>query len=66
MPDSGCDVCDASPYLQRAAREWGLRTERVCPVCRREPVWEIAGVYGEALGRLYHDKFGLRVACLRI
>lgn len=44
------EVCDASPYLQRAAKEWGRRTARPCPVCRREPLWEIAWVYGDALG----------------
>lgn len=44
------EVCDASPYLQRAAKEWGLRTATPCPVCRREPLWQIAWVYGEALG----------------
>ncbi len=44
------EVCDASPFLQRAAKEWGLRTDRRCPVCRREPLWEIAWVYGDALG----------------
>jgi len=44
------DVCDASPFLQRAAREWGRRTATACPVCRREPVWEIAWVYGASLG----------------
>lgn len=47
---STTDACDASPYLQRAAKEWGTRTERRCPVCRREPLWEIAWVYGDALG----------------
>jgi hypothetical protein len=47
---STTDACDASPFLQRAAREWGLRTERPCPVCRRERLWEIAWVYGDALG----------------
>jgi len=26
----------------------------------------VTKVYGEARGRRYHDKFGLRVACLRI
>lgn len=44
------EVCDASPYLQRAAKEWGLRTTRPCPICRRPALWEIAWVYGDALG----------------
>ena len=47
---STTEVCDASPFLQRAAKEWGMRTARPCPVCRREPLWEIAWVYGDALG----------------
>ena len=44
------EACDASPFLRNAAREWGARTDRACPVCAREPLWEIAWVYGEALG----------------
>jgi len=44
------DVCDASPYLQRAAKAYGVRTERTCPVCRRVPLWESTWVYGDALG----------------
>lgn len=47
---SATEACDASPFLQRAAREWGLHTDRGCPVCRRERLWEIAWVYGDALG----------------
>ena len=47
---SAAEACDASPYLQRAAREWGARTGRTCPVCGRQPLWEIAWVYGDALG----------------
>jgi uronate dehydrogenase len=33
---------------------------------RPDSLYGVSKVYGEALGRLYHDKFGLRVACLRI
>ena len=44
------DVCDASPYLQRAALAYGVRTERSCPICRRQPLWEVPWVYGDALG----------------
>lgn len=47
---SRTEVCDASPYLQRAAKEWGLCTARRCPVCRDARLWEIAWVYGDALG----------------
>lgn len=47
---STTDVCDASPYLGRAAKAYGVRTDRRCPVCRREPLWEVPWVYGDALG----------------
>lgn len=47
---SRVEVCDASPFLVRAAREWGTRTARACPVCAAAPVREIAWVYGDALG----------------
>lgn len=33
---------------------------------RPDTLYGVTKVYGEALGRLYHDKFGLKVACLRI
>jgi uronate dehydrogenase len=33
---------------------------------RPDSLYGVTKVYGEALGRLYHDKFGMRVACLRI
>lgn len=33
---------------------------------RPDSLYGVSKVYGEALGRLYHDKFGMRVACLRI
>jgi uronate dehydrogenase len=33
---------------------------------RPDTLYGVTKVYGEALGRLYHDKFGLAVACLRI
>ena len=44
------DVCDASPYLQRAAKAYGVQTERTCPICRRDRLWEVPWVYGDALG----------------
>jgi uronate dehydrogenase len=33
---------------------------------RPDSLYGVSKVYGEALGRLYHDKFGMKVACLRI
>ncbi len=33
---------------------------------RPDTLYGVTKVYGEALGRLYHEKFGMRVACLRI
>ena len=44
------DVCDASPYLGRAAKAYGVRTDRTCPLCRRDRRWEVPWVYGDALG----------------
>jgi hypothetical protein len=43
------DVCDAHPYLLRAARYHGLATDRSCPVCRRERLVEVTYVYGDEL-----------------
>lgn len=47
---SAFDVCDASPYLQSAAKRLGNRTERTCPVCRKLPLDEVLWVYGAAIG----------------
>jgi hypothetical protein len=44
------EVCDASPYLQRAAQRLGVRTDRTCPVCRKHPLDEVLWVYGDAIG----------------
>jgi len=44
------DVCDADPYLLRAAKHHGEPTSRDCPVCRREPVIELSYTFGDALG----------------
>lgn len=44
------DVCDAHPYLVRAARHHGEQTGRECPVCRRLPLTEVRYVYGDELG----------------
>jgi hypothetical protein len=47
---SPADVCDASPYLVRAADELGVATDRTCPICRRRPLREVSWVFGDALG----------------
>jgi hypothetical protein len=43
------EVCDATPYLVRAAKFHGEPTEQTCPVCRREPLWHVHYIYGEQL-----------------
>ncbi|GLW12474.1 hypothetical protein Misp01_76020 [Microtetraspora sp. NBRC 13810] len=49
---SADDVCDAHPYLLRAARFHGEETQRLCPVCERRNVTNVTYVYGDELGRL--------------
>ena len=51
---NGFDICDADPYLLRAARFHGTPTEDPCPVCRvtdgRETLAHVTYVYGDELG----------------
>ncbi|MCU1677595.1 MAG: hypothetical protein JWM93_2353 [Frankiales bacterium] len=47
---STLDVCDAHPYLLRAAKHHGEATEEECPVCRKERLTHVTYVYGEELG----------------
>lgn len=44
------DVCDAHPYLLRAAKHHGEPTDRTCPVCRRDRLTHVTYVYGDELG----------------
>jgi hypothetical protein len=44
------DVCDADPYLLRAAKFHGEPTARDCPVCRREKLTHVTYVFGDELG----------------
>lgn len=44
------EVCDASPYLTRAAKYHGEATDVTCPVCRKERLTLVNYVYGEHLG----------------
>ena len=45
------DVCDAHPYLLRAARFHGEPTQTSCPICRRAKLTHVTYVYGDELGR---------------
>jgi hypothetical protein len=44
------DVCDAHPYLLRAAKYHGEPTATTCPVCRKERLTHVTYVYGDDLG----------------
>ena len=43
------EVCDASPYLLRAARFHGEATDRTCPVCRKERLTQVSWIFGDEL-----------------
>jgi hypothetical protein len=43
------EVCDASPYLLRAARFHGAPTGDSCPVCRRERLTQVSWIFGDEL-----------------
>ncbi|QFU94697.1 DUF5318 domain-containing protein [Amycolatopsis sp. YIM 10] len=43
------EVCDATPYLLRAAKFHGRPGQADCPVCRREVLTEVSWVYGDEL-----------------
>jgi uncharacterized protein DUF5318 len=45
------DVCDAHPYLLRAAKYHGEPTQTACPICRRVRLTHVTYVYGDELGR---------------
>jgi hypothetical protein len=45
------DVCDAHPYLLRAAKFHGERTEDRCPICRKVNLTHVTYVYGDELGQ---------------
>ncbi|WP_420749639.1 DUF5318 family protein [Rhodococcus sp. O3] len=46
------EVCDASPYLLRAAKFHGKGSEVVCPICRKEQLTLVSWVFGEKLGQV--------------
>ena len=43
------EVCDANPYLLRAAKFHGEPSSATCPVCRKEPLTLVSWVYGDQL-----------------
>ncbi|MEU6128763.1 DUF5318 domain-containing protein [Saccharopolyspora sp. NPDC047091] len=43
------EVCDANPYLLRAAKYHGEPSEVTCPVCRKEPLTLVSWIFGEEL-----------------
>jgi hypothetical protein len=45
------DVCDAHPYLLRAARFHGEPTDSACPICKKVKLTHVTYVYGDELGR---------------
>jgi hypothetical protein len=45
------DVCDAHPYLLRAAKFHGEATSTACPICRRAKLTHVTYVYGDELGQ---------------
>lgn len=49
---STMDVCDANPYLVRAARFHGRPSTLTCPVCRKEQLTVVSWVYGDELGQV--------------
>lgn len=44
------EVCDAGPYLARAAKHHGEATDEACPVCQVHRLTVVNYVYGDALG----------------
>ena len=46
-------VCDADPYLIRAAKNHGEQTERNCPICAKSQLRHVTYVYGDDLGYLF-------------
>ena len=42
-------VCDAGPYLLRAARFHGEPSDQTCPVCRKERLTLVSWIFGDTL-----------------
>lgn len=45
-------VCDADPYLIRAAKNHGETTERTCPICAKSELVHVNYTFGDDLGYL--------------
>lgn len=45
------DVCDANPYLLRAAKFHGEETGTPCPICDKSHLTHVLYVYGDELGQ---------------
>ena len=44
------EVCDADPYLLRAAKFHGKLSAVMCPICRKEQLTLVSWVFGDHLG----------------
>jgi hypothetical protein len=44
------EVCDAHPYLLRAAKFHGKASQVMCPICRKEQLTLVSWVFGDHLG----------------
>lgn len=45
------EVCDANPYLLRAAAFHGAPSDITCPICRKETLTMVSWVFGDRLGQ---------------
>lgn len=45
------EVCDADPYLLRAAKFHGQGSDVMCPICRKEQLTLVSWVFGDKLGQ---------------
>jgi hypothetical protein len=45
-------VCDADPYLLRAAKFHGRPSTVACPICRKEQLTLVSWVFGDKLGTM--------------
>lgn len=43
-------MCDANPYLLRAAKFHGKQSQVMCPICRKEQLTLVSWVFGDHLG----------------